>query len=92
MSGVALPVRNTVVGDGERDDRLVEFVCLAKHRADATNGAHSVERNRGLFAYCARGAQMNHEWVRVPPTAVHAITIGEAEDRPPLPPRPIAFR
>ena len=81
------------MGEGVRDDRLIEFVCLAKHRADGTNGApYSIEINRGLFAYCARAAHANHEWVRVPATPVHAITIGEAEDRPPLPARPIAFR
>jgi hypothetical protein len=40
---------------------------------------------KDLPAYCARGADLNHEWVRVPPTPLDAITIGMMEDRPPEP-------
>lgn len=88
-----LPVleENTCVGDGElatRDDSaaLVGSVCLAKHLADSTNAdGYTVERCGDLMGYCARGADRNHEWVRVPPTPLEDITIGKMEDLPPEP-------
>ena len=81
-----------MVGDGEfamrdRSVALVELVCLAKHRADSTEADYTVERQGELMGYCARGADRNHEWVRVPPTPLDDITIGKMEDRPPEPTR-----
>ena len=83
-----------MVGDGEYAMRgsgpIVEFVCLAKHAADATNAdGYTVERRGDLMGYCARGADRNHEWIRVPPTPLDDITIGKMED---LPPEPIRRR
>lgn len=79
------------VGDGEFANRdnsaaLVEFVCLAKHKTDSINGdGYTVATRDHLTAYCARGADQNHEWVRVPPTRLDEITTGEMDDRPPEP-------
>ena len=78
------------MGDGDvtRDDpaMLVEFVCLAKHRDDPTNAdGYTLEKRAQLVAYCARGADRNHEWIRVPATPLGDITIGRMEDRPPEP-------
>jgi hypothetical protein len=66
----------------------IEFVCLAKHRADAIVGEFTIETHRQLPAYCARGATANHEWILFPPTQLESITIGKMEDRPPEPARP----
>lgn len=64
----------------------VEFVCIAKHESDWTNAdGYSVTIRSHLQAYCARGADLNHDWVRVPPTPLDEITIGRMEDRPPEP-------
>jgi hypothetical protein len=82
---------NTGVGDGDlalRDGstELVEFVCTAKHKADPMNAAgYSLAIRSQLRAYCARGADQNHEWARVPPTPLDEITTGKMEDRPPEP-------
>jgi hypothetical protein len=82
---------NRGVGDGElaRRDRsaaLVEFVCLAKHKVDSLNADGYTVTTRGeMTGYCARGADQNHEWIRVPPTPLNEITIGNMEDRPPEP-------
>lgn len=79
------------MGDGEsakgdRSAAVVEFVCLAKHRADSVNADGYTVTTRGqMTGYCARGADQNHEWVRVPPTPLNEITIGNMEDRPPEP-------
>jgi hypothetical protein len=79
------------VGDGDSatGDKaavLVEFVCLAKHKADSVNADGYTVTTRGqMMGYCARGAAQNHEWVRVPPTPLDEITIGMMEDRPPEP-------
>src|SRR5690349_11575992 len=67
-------------------DALIEFVCLAKHRADPLcPSGYSVATLRGVLAYCARGADENHEWVRVPPSRMCDLTIGLMEDRSPAP-------
>jgi len=67
-------------------DALIEFVCLAKHRADPLCAdGYSVATVRGVLAYCARGAEQNHEWVRVPASRICDLTIGLMEDRPPAP-------
>jgi hypothetical protein len=85
---------NSAVGDrhlATRDASAgpVEFVCIAKHRADSTNAdGYSLTIRDQLRAYCARGADENHEWVRVPPTPLDEITIGRMEDRPPDPASP----
>ena len=64
----------------------VELVCIAGHRSDQRNANGYSLTNRGhLRAYCARGADQNHEWVRVPPTPFDEITIAKMEDRPPEP-------
>ncbi len=68
---------------------LVEFVCVAKHKVDPMNAdGYTLTIRSQLSAYCARGADQNHEWVRVPPTPLDAITIGKMEDRPPEPASP----
>ena len=68
----------------ESSAAVVELVCLAKHKADAVNAdGYTLAIARQLVAYCARGADQNHEWVRVPPTPLHEITTGKTEDRPP---------
>jgi hypothetical protein len=72
---------------GESTVACIEFVCLAKHRADPSTAAYTVEVYRQLPAYCARGASANHEWIRVPATPLDRITIGMMEDRPPEPRR-----
>jgi len=78
------------MGDGElalRDGsaELVEFVCMAKHAADPSRGRYTLALRGQLPAYCPRGADQNHEWVRVPPTPVNEITTGIMEERPPEP-------
>ncbi len=77
--GEPAPVEPTVA--------CIEFVCLAKHRADPSTAEFTVETYRQLPAYCARGASVNHEWIRVPATPLDRITIGMMEDRPPEPRR-----
>ena len=68
---------------------LVDFVCMAKHAADMVNGdGHTLVAYRQLNAYCARGAEQDHEWVRVPTTKLGEITTGLMEERPPEPARP----
>ena len=70
----------------ERASTLIEFVCLAKHSRDTLNAqGFSVTSHRRLPAYCARGAEQNHEWTRVPPSRLCDLTIGLMEDRPPYP-------
>lgn len=77
------------MGDGDlalvgASAALVEFVCLAKHAEDSTNAeGYSLSIRSEVGAYCARGANHNHEWVRVPPTPFHEITTGNMDDRPP---------
>ena len=62
---------------------------MAKHKADAVNAdGYSVALRGQLNAYCARGADMNHEWIRVPCTPIDEITTGLMEERPPEPARP----
>ncbi len=78
------------VGDGElalrdRSAQLVEFVCMAKHAADVFGGSRTLLLRGQLAAYCARGADQNHEWIRVPPTPANEITTGIMEERPPEP-------
>ena len=78
------------MGDGERALRdgsaeLVEFVCMAKHVADPSRARYTLEQPHDLTAYCPRGADENHDWVRVPPTPVSEITTGNMEERPPEP-------
>lgn len=85
---------NSRVDDRDRERQeapsaLVEFVCIAKHTADTTSAdGYSVTMRSQVAAYCARGADQNHEWVRVPATPVGEITIGRMEDRPPEPAYP----
>jgi len=68
---------------------LVEFVCMAKHQADPVNAdGHTLALRSQLNAYCARGANENHEWIRVPPTPLGEITTGLMEERPPEPAYP----
>ncbi len=87
-------MENIGVGDGELELRdgsaaLVELVCIAKHKPDPLNAdGYTVALRGELTGYCARGADRNHEWVRVPPTPLCEITIGKMEDRPPEPARP----
>ena len=80
------------LASGAQAVACIEFVCLAKHRADPSTADFTVETYRQLPAYCARGASANHEWIRVPATPLDRITIGKMEDRPPEPrsgaPRP----
>jgi len=81
---------NMRVGDGDaalpnRVVVLVDFVCMAKHKADAVNGDGTISVRNLLNAFCARGADKNHEWIRVPPTPLHEITTGLMEERPPEP-------
>lgn len=65
---------------------VIEFICLAKHDIDARHpDGYSVTTRNQLGAYCARGAEQNHEWVRVPATPLDEITTGMAVDRPPEP-------
>jgi hypothetical protein len=78
---------NTGVESGEAlpSDVLVEYVCLAKHRSDPILAPYTLTKNLNLPAYCARGADRAHEWIRVPATPANLITIGNMEDRPPQP-------
>ena len=76
------------IASGEQAVACIEFVCLAKHRADPSTAEFTIETYRQLPAYCARGASQNHEWIRVPATPLDRITIGKMEDRPPDPARP----
>ena len=81
---------NMRVGDGDLALRnravvLVDFVCMAKHKADTVNAGGTTAVRSQLNAYCARGADKNHEWIRVPPTPLHEITTGLMEERPPEP-------
>lgn len=79
--------KDVVLGDGPA--ALVEFVCMAKHNADSVNAdGHTLALLSQLKGYCARGASVNHEWVRVPPTPLGEITTGVMEERPPEPARP----
>lgn len=67
---------------------LIDFVCMAKHKADAQKpNGYTIAPKGELSAYCARGAEANHEWVRVPPTPIDEITTGLTEERPPQPAR-----
>ena len=67
---------------------LIDFVCMAKHKTDAVNAVgYSVALRGQLNAYCARGADTNHEWIRVPRTPIDEITTGLMEERPPEPAR-----
>lgn len=69
-----------------RADVLIEFVCLAKHVDDPLcPEGYAVATVRGVLAYCARGAEQNHEWVPVPASRICDLTIGLMEDRPPAP-------
>jgi hypothetical protein len=88
-------VDNIRVGNGDlalgNGAVLIDFVCMAKHKADAVNAdAYTIAPHRQLSAYCARGAEANHEWVRVPSTPIEEITTGLTEERPPQP-RQLAF-
>jgi len=68
---------------------LVDFVCMAKHGADPVDrDGQTLAAYRQLNAYCARGADKNHEWVRVPTTPLGEITTGLMEERPPEPAGP----
>jgi hypothetical protein len=79
--------KDLALGDGPA--ALVEFVCMAKHKADPVNtDGHTLALFSQLKGYCARGASENHEWVRVPPTPLGEITTGVMEERPPEPARP----
>jgi hypothetical protein len=70
----------------EESNRLVEFVCLDAHPADLLNAkGDAVATYRGCWAYCARGAEANHDWVRVPATPLGQVTTGKIEERPPAP-------
>jgi hypothetical protein len=85
---------NVLMGSGElaiggASAVLVEFVCMAKHKPNPLNiEGYTLATYCALPGYCARGADQNHEWVRVPPTPLDEITIGKMEDRPPEPTRP----
>jgi hypothetical protein len=62
----------------------VEFICLDKHADDpVTTDGFCVTAHRDLTSYCARGAERNHVWVRVPPTPLQSLTLENMEDRPP---------
>jgi hypothetical protein len=73
---------------GDVANALVDFVCMAKHDADPIGDAPALALYCQLNAYCARGAEENHEWVRVPTTLLGEITTGRMEERPPDPARP----
>ena len=87
---------NTMRHMGSREVRsregsavLVELVCIAGHASDGRNADGYSLTNRGhLRAYCARGADQNHDWIRVPATPFDEITIAKMEDRPPEPRAP----
>jgi hypothetical protein len=68
---------------------FIEFVCLAKHGRDPLDPrGFTVSLHHQLAAYCARGADRNHEWIRVPASRLCDLTIGLMEDRPPAPHQP----
>ena len=49
----------------------IDFRCRADHTPDPTHkGGPTITLNEGLWAYCARGADENHEWERVPTTTL----------------------
>ena len=75
------------MGSGEAiaGDALVEYVCLAKHRNDPILAPYTLTTHLNVPAYCARGSDRGHEWIRVPATRADLITIGNMEDRPPQP-------
>jgi len=52
---------------------------------DVFGGSRTLLLRGQLAAYCARGADQNHEWIRVPPTPANEITTGIMEERPPEP-------
>src|ERR1700682_1853386 len=86
---------NMRVGDGDvalpgRVVVLVDFVCMAKHKADVVHADGTTAVRSLLNAFCARGADKNHEWIRVPPPPLHEITTGLMEERPPEPHRTFA--
>ena len=67
---------------------LIEYVCLAKHGADRLDAkGYAVAMHERRWAYCARGAEVHHEWTRVPPTPLDEVTTGKMEERPPAPRR-----
>ena len=84
-------MKNIRMGDGdlalrEGSAALVEFVCIAKHKADPMSAdGYTLAIRSQLRAYCARSADQNHEWIRVPPTLLDEITTGKMDDRPPEP-------
>jgi len=70
----------------EDTNALIELVCLAAHRVDPLDAkGYSVCRHHDHWAYCAQGADRNHDWVRVPATPLDRITTGTREERPPAP-------
>jgi len=87
---------NMRVGDGDLALRnsvvLVDFVCMAKHRTDAVDPDGTIAVRGELNAFCGRGGDKNHEWIRVPATPLDEITTGLMEARPPEPARPAFVR
>jgi hypothetical protein len=85
-----------LVGDGDLALRnstvLVDFVCMAKHKTDAVDPDGTIMVRSELNAFCARGGDKNHEWIRVPSTPIDEITTGLMEARPPEPARPALVR
>jgi hypothetical protein len=83
---IASEVRPPAVEGQEGPKELIEFVCMSKHRSDPLNAkGYAVAAHQQLWAYCARGAEVNHEWIRVPATPLDEVTIGRMEERPPAP-------
>jgi hypothetical protein len=63
---------------------LVEFICLDKHVDDPVCvEGFCVTVHRDRTSYCARGAERNHVWVRVPATPLQNLTLDKMEERPP---------
>jgi hypothetical protein len=62
---------------------LIEFVCTAahEHRSDP-----SITVEQKAWAYCPGGANDEHQWTRIDPTAVETLRSPAGNGRPhPLP-------
>ena len=62
---------------------LIEFVCIADH---GERKAASVTVEQRAWAYCSWGANQDHMWARIDPTAVETVRSRSGSGQPHLTP------
>jgi hypothetical protein len=62
---------------------LIGYVCTAQHDRRVEP---SVTLEQGSWAYCSWGAENDHRWTRIEPTAIEALRSPAGNGRPHLVP------